>query len=264
MSPIENAMKPRTKAIFSGAFAVSVALHGVAYASLTKRDSRPPVAIEVSTVSFEVKAPPPLPEAPPTAPEPASTRSPTPALEKIPSPKAPAPTPAQAPMPEQAPAAKTAAAPLDLSGVTLTNDSGGFAMPVGDGSALHGPIGLGSPRNALASPSAMSSAPVAAGPRLVAASDLSEHPRPPALEGLLRANYPEEARQRGLRGTASVRARIDADGVIRAVNVSHESNPGFGAACRRTVLGSRWSPPRAQNGDAVATEIVYTCHFEVD
>jgi TonB family protein len=99
---------------------------------------------------------------------------------------------------------------------------------------------------------------------LVAAGDLSEHPRPPALSALLRANYPAEARERGLRGSASLRARIDADGVVRSVRFLTESSAGFGAACRRTVLGSHWSAPRDKNGGAVATEIVYTCHFEVD
>jgi TonB family protein len=80
----------------------------------------------------------------------------------------------------------------------------------------------------------------------------------------LRANYPEEARQRGLAGSARVRARIDADGVIRSARLLTESSPGFGAACRKTVLGSQWSAPRDKNGGAVATEIVYTCHFQVD
>jgi hypothetical protein len=38
----------------------------------------------------------------------------------------------------------------------------------------------------------------------------------------------------------------------------------FGSACRHAVLGSHWSAPGDENGNAVATEIVYTCHFEVD
>jgi TonB family protein len=158
----------------------------------------------------------------------------------------------------------TAAAALDLSGVTLGNDSGiGFAMPLGNGTALHGPIGQGANQTrSVAPPSPAQSGPKA--PALVGASDLSEHPRPPSLTGLLRENYPEEARQRGLRGSASVRARIDADGVIRDARLLSESSPGFGAACRRTVRGSHWSAPRDKNGGAVATEIVYTCHFEVD
>lgn len=264
MSTPEKALNSRAKAVFSGAFALSLAAHGVAYASLTNRAPTPRAAVKVSTVSFEVKAPPPPPEAPPTAPEPAPTQSPAPALEKVSSPKTPLPAPAQAAATPPSAATKGAAAPLDLSGVTLTNDNGGFAMPTGDGSALHGPIGLGAQRNALASPSAAATPVVTTGPRLVAARDLSEHPRPPSLEGLLRANYPDEARQRGLRGSARVRARIDADGVIRSATLVGESSAGFGSACRRTVVGSRWSPPRAQNGDAVATEIVYTCHFEVD
>jgi TonB family protein len=136
-------------------------------------------------------------------------------------------------------------------------------MPVGNGSALHGPIGSGAPRVPLIA-AAASSVNATKAPALVDASDLSERPRPPALAGLLRENYPEAARQRGLRGSASLRARIEADGVIRNARVLSESSAGFGAACRRTVLGSRWSAPRDKNGGAVATEIVYTCHFEVD
>ncbi|HEY0464114.1 MAG TPA: TonB family protein, partial [Polyangiaceae bacterium] len=169
--------------------------------------------------------------------------------------------------PPQARAQATAAPALDLSGVTLTNDTGiGFAAPLGDGSALHGPIGPGA--SGLQTATTMASASAARAtkppPALVDAGDLSEHPKPPALTHLLRENYPEEARQRGLRGSARLRARIDADGVIRAARALSESSAGFGAACRRTVLGSRWSAPRDKNGSAVATEIVYTCHFEVD
>ncbi len=260
MSYIEDAVNSRAKAIFSMAFAASLALHGVAYASLGSQASDEPAPVTVSTIDFEVKPqakaepqelpkPTEAPRAPSALPEPAR---PHPARTEA----MPAPTPAATP---------TASPPVDLSGVTLTNDTGdGFAVPVGDGSALHGPIGLGGQRVESMRPALppVSHAPTA--PALIAARDLSEHPRPPALEALLRANYPEEARQRGLRGTASVRARIDADGVIRALRVVAESATGFGSACQRTVLGSHWSVPRAQNGDAVATEIVYTCHFEVD
>ena len=137
-------------------------------------------------------------------------------------------------------------------------------MPIGDGSALRGPIGPGGGQTATATSEPKRPARGPEGPAVVAARDLSEQPRPPRLDGLLRANYPEQARQRGLRGIASVRARIDADGVIRSVRLISESFAGFGAACLRTVTGSHWSAPRAKNGDAVATEIVYTCHFEVD
>ncbi|MES1177332.1 MAG: TonB family protein [Myxococcales bacterium] len=254
-------MNSRAKAGLFLAFCTSVGVHGVAYASLAKapRESLPfDFASEVSIEVKPLPAPVALPEPAPPAPDPAPTQGPI-ATAKIAPPAAVA---TAAPVPS-APG-PIAAAALDLSGVTLTNDTGpGFAMPVGDGSALHGPIGLGK-RAAEPARVAPGSAPVAIGPALVAASDLSVHPVPPSLAGLLRTNYPEEARQRGLRGAASVRARIDADGLVRTGRVVSETSAGFGAACRRTVVGSRWSAPRDKNGSAVATEIVYTCHFEVD
>jgi len=243
------------------AFCTSVGVHGVAYASLSPASRESLRSQEVSQMNFELPAlPPPEPLPEPPAPSDTAERSPPPSntATRAPASKQPANSPAPAP----SPAAPEAA--LDLSGVTLTNDSSaGFAMPVGDGSALHGPIGLGTNR-AQTAPAPISAASVAKSPPLVDVSDLSERPKPPSLTGLLRQNYPEEARQRGLRGSASLRARIDADGVIRSARVLSESAAGFGSACRRTVFGSHWSAPRDKNGSAVATEIVYTCHFEID
>ncbi len=257
-------MNSPTKAGLVLAFWASVGVHGVAYASLAKSAREPALRDFVSEVSFDVpRLPDPIeaaaPPSPAPSPEPAYSKRPAPAAVAVSKPATPAP-PAAPPSAAKA----TASAALDLSGVTLTNDSGaGFAMPVGDGSALHGPIGLGA-RSAEVTRSAPSAAPVSAGPAWVAPGDLSVPPVPPALAGLLRANYPEEARQRGLRGSARVRARVDSDGLVRLGHVVSETSPGFGAACRRTVVGSRWSAPRDKNGNAVATEIVYTCHFEVD
>ena len=250
-------MNGRAKISLLLAFGISVGVHGVAYASLSRTPLESAARELVSEVNFEVKSlpePPPEPEPAPKAPEPVAKSN---------APVVQAALPNQ-PLPVATATAATAAPALDLSGVTLTNDTGsGFVMPVGDGSALHGPIGLGIRQQGSAS-AAPGAAVAPKPPGLVAASDLSEHPRPPALGGLLRANYPEEARQRGLAGTASVRARIDPDGVIRSARLLSESSGGFGSACRRTVVGSHWSAPRDKNGGAVATEIVYTCHFEVD
>jgi len=243
------------------AFCASVGAHGVAYASLSVEHRARLRPNQVSEVSFEL---PPLPTAQPEPPsnDPRPAAAPTAIAHAPPSPVARATVPTRSATPTPAPV--SAAPALDLSGVTLSNDTGtGFAMPLGDGSALHGPIGLGEPRvHAVAAGKTTPMAPKP--PALVDASDLSERPKPPALTGLLRENYPEEARERGLRGSASVRARIDADGVIRSARLLSESSAGFGSACRRTVLGSLWSAPRDKNGSAVATEIVYTCHFEVD
>jgi len=253
-------MHSRAKIGLFLAFCVSVGVHGVAYASLSAERRKLARPNEVSEMNFEL---PPLKAA---APEPEPT-SKLPELAATPATVVARALPANQPAKTAAlpaPPAPTAAPALDLSGVTLTNDTGaGFSMPVGDGSALRGPIGLGA-SGIQAVAAAVPAKAAAKPPALVSASDLSEHPRPPSLTGLLRANYPAEARQRGLRGSASLRARIDADGVIRAARLLTESSAGFGAACRRTVLGSRWSAPRDKNGSAVATEIVYTCHFEVD
>jgi TonB family protein len=243
------------------AFCSSIGAHGVAYASLSAKqlDVRRPAAI--SEMEFEL---PPLPAPEPDPQPPAAGPTAEPAsLQPAHVMRSSSTSQARPSTPTVSKAMPSNAGALDLSGVTLTNDSGsGFAMPLGDGSALHGAIGSGTNRGAS---TAASPAPSAAQtPALVDASDLSARPTPPSLAGLLRENYPEQARQRGLRGSASLRARIDADGVIRNLRVLSESSAGFGSACRRTVLGSRWSAPRDKNGRAVATEIVYTCHFEVD
>jgi len=256
-------MSSRAKIGLFLAFCSSVGLHGVAYAALSVE--RRPMAPDhrISELSFEL---PPLATAEPTAEPPAKNEkaAPTAKASSAPLPAAKAkPTVDRSPA-RAAPTAVSAAPVLDLSGVTLSNETGaGFAMPLGDGSPLHGPIGLTA--NGARTAAALSTGPnTPKPPALVAAGDLSEHPRPPSLTALLRANYPAEARERGLRGSAGLRARIDADGVIRSARVLTESSAGFGSACRRTVLGSHWSAPRDKNGGAVATEIVYTCHFEVD
>ncbi|MFZ5892858.1 MAG: TonB family protein [Myxococcota bacterium] len=247
------------------AFSSSLALHGVAYASLSLAPRRANVAALQSEVTFEINEPPP-PIAPPepqeeerevARPEPKLTR-PEPA--RVQAPKEPV---AKAPAQNEPP---PSAAPLDLSGVTLTNDQGpSFGMAVGNGRAFDGPIGNGrgvaarDPR-----PVAPPQASAAVGPALVGASDLSARPTPPALDGALRQNYPRDAKERAIGGSARVKARIDPDGSVRQIRVENETFPGFGEACRRTLQGSRWSAPRDREGRAVATEIRYTCRFVVE
>ena len=244
------------------AFCTSVCAHGVAYASLSVPKAEMLARRAVSELNFELlprsAAVPEKPaDAPSTAAAPNAWRG-GPATRTAPA------NPHPKPSTEETRAAPPASPALDLSGVTLSNETGiDFGMPLGDGSALHGPIGLGASRApSIGAPPATATA--ATLPPLVDQRDLSESPRPPSLAGLLRANYPDEARQRGLRGSARLRARIGPDGVIHGAWILSENAAGFGAACRRTVLGSHWSTPRDKNGRAVATEIVYTCHFEVD
>jgi TonB family protein len=230
----------------------SLALHGAAFASLGSGTGYTFTTKPPSEMSFVV---PPAPDEPlPEPPEPEREAAPAqpvaarPALER-------APEPAPLPAPD--------AAPLDLRGLTLTNDAGGFAMPVGNEQPLDRPIGTN--RRPSSVPSAAAPAPKpAAAPSMVAFALLGTRPAPPSLAGALRQNYPADARRRSIGGSATVRARIDSDGVARGVRVVGETFGGFGEACRRTLDGSRWSPPRDAGGKAVSTEVSYTCHFKVE
>jgi TonB family protein len=159
--------------------------------------------------------------------------------------------------------------PVDLTGVTLTGgDGAAWSSVVGNGAAIDQPI-----RPTVAAPSKPNapnaSTAVHTGASkpevvLVPVQDLSTKPIPPALDGQLVRNYPAEAKRRGVSGRAVVRATIAPDGSVGNVVIATESDAGFGAACQRTLLGSRWSPPRDKQGRAVSTLIRYTCDFRVD
>lgn len=237
------------------AFLPSLVLHGAAYASLGAPRSRV-AKVPANEVSF-LLAPrpeaPPLPE-PPARPEP----EPEPEPSRAPLPPRPVALPA-APAP---PRATEAPPPLDLRGLTLTNGAGAFAMSAGNALPLDRPIGT-SPAAAPASAAAPGPRPPAP-PAMVALDALGTRPAPPPLEAALRRNYPADARRRALGGTARVLARIDGDGVARNVSIVSETYAGFGEACRRTLAGSRWSPPRDDTGRPVATQVRYTCRFEVE
>jgi periplasmic protein TonB len=230
-------------------FSSSLVLHGVAFASLGNGRSWSLSANPASEMSFVVTPPPPEPPKPPE-----------PEREEPPAPLANAPKPANTAPREPSP--PPPAAPLDLRGLTLTNGEGSFAMPTGNGLELDRPIGTGRTPNP---EPVRAPAPVAvpAPPALVALDALGTRPKPPALEASLRQNYPGDARRRAIGGSASVLARIDRDGVARGVSVVSETFAGFGDACRRTLAGSRWSPPLDNAGRAVSTQVRYTCHFKV-
>ena len=241
----------------AAAFVASTVLHGFAYASLGLAPRRAPPKLGASSVVFEVHEAPPFE----TKPEPVK---PLPRQEPKPLERRAVAAPAPA-----VPEAEPPKAPVDLSGVTLTNadGSGDFSMPAGNGSDRAGPLGPLGPKPApserpVVSPSA--AVAVRSAPELVASKDLSEHPAPPSLDAALRAFYPDDARRRSISGTASLRVRIGSDGRVREASVASESFPGFGDACRKAVLGSRWSPPRDRDGRAVQTEVRYTCRFVVD
>ena len=237
------------------AFLPSLLLHGVAFASLASGTSGRTAAVNPpSEMSFVVT--PPAQEAP-QLPEPEPEPEPEKAMEPVPALAKPAQPAREAPVPVAKPPA-----PLDLRGLTLSNGAGSFAMPAGNALPLDRPIGTGRVQDVEATRSA-SVAPPPAAPALVPFDSLGTRPKPPSLEAALRQNYPADARRRSIGGSATVVARIDRDGVARGPSVVSETFAGFGDACRRTLAGSRWSPPLDDTGRAVSTQIRYTCHFKV-
>ncbi len=160
--------------------------------------------------------------------------------------------------------------PLDMTGVTLTGTEGAsWASMTGNGQAMRAPI----VQNVVATPPAdrskttLSNAPSLVSrpePTIVPVKDLSSKPVAPTLDTQLLSNYPIEAKRLGIAGRAVVIARIDTDGVVRTTSILTESAAGFGAACQKTVRGSRWTEPRDKDGKPVHTQVNYTCDFRVD
>jgi TonB family protein len=237
--------------------ALSFLLHGVAYASLDAGPARPSPRHRNTQLRFDVvtRAEPPKPLDTPApakpAPEPPKSR---------PRAAEPRATAAAPPPPAESPSSPAA----ETEGVTLAAEGAGnaFSMPLGNGGSLTPAAAPRAP--ALPStPPSPTPARVVTEPPVVAVGDLSSRPSPPSLADALERNYPSAARQRGQSGSAKVRARIDPDGVVRRVALLEESGAGFGAACSRTLTGSRWAAPKDKSGRSVATEIRYTCRFVV-
>jgi TonB family protein len=139
---------------------------------------------------------------------------------------------------------------------------------IGNGLAIDTPIrpalatGGTSPAPAAIAPAEITR-PLRAPVEVVSVKDLAAKPTPPVLNHKLLANYPALAKQQGRAGSAVLLVRIDADGVVRQCTVQSESSDEFGAACRRTLLGSQWSAPHDRTGRAVVTQVYYTCDFRV-
>jgi TonB family protein len=216
--------------------------------SARPRAPRPPAVVQLAIAS----PPAPAPEQPPM--------------------NKPVSKPAEAPKPKRAPAMPSPEpvspepsepAPAELTGTTLVGSAvAAWAAPVGGGGERDGAIGTGLSRSL--APEPVAAAKAAVSPATVPLAQLSRRPAPPPLGGELERNYPERARQQGQSGDAKVRARIEPSGEVRAVSISSESAAGFGDACRRTLLTSRWTAPLNDAGRPVATWVTYRCKFRVD
>jgi TonB family protein len=245
----------KTRRLLPWTVALSLLLHGVAYASLHAAPPSPKREHRKTQLRFDVTSRPE--PKPPEAPEP-----PTPEPVR-PKPRAAPPKPLAKPEAASPPAPPPVA---ETDGVTLAGEGTGnaFSMPLGNGGSLQ-PANRPRAPAPVDVPAPTRPAPTHAvtEPPVVAVGDLSSRPSPPSLTDALQRNYPAGARQQGLSGTAKVRARIDPDGVVRRVSLLEESAAGFGTACSRTLSGSRWAAPKDKAGRSVATEIRYTCRFVV-
>lgn len=252
---------------------VSAALHGAAFVWLVTRVANASEAA-APRPSFEIEMTPP----PPSPPAPVETSAPPPELvppSPVKSPPTvdhapPATTPPR-PTPEApaAPQAPPADAPLDLTGTTLSDDRGGFAVRAGSGAPMTGPIGPGG-GGARPGPAAKvaPAGPPRAGagerpPELTPKESLSRLPSPPDLTGALLAHYPVKAKELGESGTATLSLVVRPDGRVGAIEVRSASSPEFAHACLETVRPSTWAPPLDKEGRVTATRVGYTCRFDV-
>lgn len=259
------------KWIGRGTFAISVALHGyLLYAA--PRSVRAPER-ELPPALMELSALSPEPEEPPSVePEPESVPEPEPEPEVTPEPKLsePEPTSEPAPTSELEPASDPEPAPPELTGNTLVAEGeGDFSAEIGSGRSREGAIRAGVSRPVLRKPAKTPKPSVAPQkapepPPAIPLASLSKKPTPPDLGGALKQNYPPDARRQGRAGEAKVQARVEPSGSIGFAKVSFESEDGFGAACRKTLLASKWTAPLDRAGKPVATWVSYRCKFRID
>lgn len=249
-----------------GSLAASVLVHAWAIHAAPPTPPRklaapPPVVIEFSKQE-------PAPEV-----EPEPILEPDPAPEPEPEPVAiPAPAPEveeSAPSDSEAVPEEPASPPPELTGTTLTGEGeASFDAEVGSGRARRGAIRAGSTRASskpvAARPAQVGTSPKPAALEAIPLAQLSKKPAPPDLGRALEKNFPQDARRQGKSGEAQVRARVEPSGEIRTAQVFFESSGGFGDACKKTLLESKWTAPLDRAGTPVATWVSYRCKFRVD
>lgn len=224
---------------------------------------RPAMKLSAPEVrAFEVRMVPlpPEPEIPvPPPPEPLRVEPPKPrATPPKPAEPPPAPEDSEAPAANAPEPLPEAPAPLALLDSSIQAAVSGVATTTTLDSS--GGISRGSRAPAPSPPSALASA----APSYTALADLSRKPRPPSLDALLRKNYPDLLRRRGVAGQAVVRAHVTPRGRVARVEVLSESAAGFADACKRTLLGSEWTEPLDRAGNRVATQLTYRCKFQIE
>jgi protein TonB len=242
--------------LFCAVLAGSISLHaGLVAIAPTAAGAKAPAMILASFVEI---ADPPAPALEPPVPREEPERKPMTEPRGAPATNArtrPIALPSPAATPAATPPASEPAA--DFTSTVLSSADGpGVAVPLRSTppfAASSGRATVGSSATSLSSPRL----------RFVPLADLARPPRAPRLDAALEKNYPTTARQSGIAGQAVLRVQVLADGRIGAVRHVSETYAGFADACERTVKSGVWEPPLERDGKPVATEITYTCRFDV-
>jgi protein TonB len=225
---------------FALAAALSVALHGVAWGSISR--PRPAPArerIEMEIVRRE-RATAPQPAKAPPAPRRVAVAAPVP----VGPPREPPPALASAPAPAPGPAPRA----IPKVGISLgsTVAGGGFAVGVGN-------TAYGRAEETAADPASVR--PYSGG--VVPPTRLSAQPRVVELPEI---PYPADARRAGVEGRVVLLLRIDARGAVTAVRVVEAPAPSLAAAALDGARRFRFTPGLAE-GEPVETEIRFTYTF---
>jgi TonB family protein len=232
--------------------AFSVVVHGLLSLFIQHTERPEPVAMRQQPIEF-VALETPKPE---QALQEVETPEPEQAPPAQPATPRPEPRPAKATLEtSQRPAEEMVQqGPVRLTGVKFSN-SGTFALGSGTGQ----PAGSASPSRA----TAPTAGPQRSPSRLVQLSDLSKRPAPPKLDARLQANYPQDQRRMGIEGEALLELILSEQGKVVDAQIRDQTAPPFGAACRKTLMGTSWSQPLDSNGHAVRTRLSYRCSFRV-
>lgn len=238
-----SSTKPSRRPLaLAGAAAISVALHGAAWASMSRARAAPArERIEMEIVRRERPARAPEPARP--APRRLALAAPVAARP----PAEPPPALASAP-PSPAPDAQRA---IPKVGVSLgsTVAGGGFAVGVGN-------TAYGRADERAADPQSVR--PYSGG--VVPPTRLSAQPR---VVELPQIPYPPDARRAGVEGRVVLLLRIDASGAVTAVRVVEAPAPSLAAAALDGARRFRFTPGLAE-GEPVETEIRFTYTFVLE
>lgn len=237
----------------------SVALHLLllAFASALAIRRPPPTADALQVAVID--APPPPPPAAPPAEE--TKLSPPPRVARArklaPPPirsSAPPPPPSAAPPPPTT-EAKTEAPPIVLPGISYESTTRSGGMAVATGNTLYGDPGRKGRDPATVKPYKAA--------RYAPAAQITEMPQHRCDKDFLQKYYPEEARRRDFEGDVILRLLIDSDGTVAKSELLRDPGQGLGAAGLRAIRECPFSPAKV-NGEAVATSIAFTLHFQLN